>query len=409
MALVGTSKVNAEVDIRLVLGMGREEDNLAVGSHTASENAVVAGSRNSEDSPVPDCTFRSLVHVYCDVSVCCRGSVSAWRVAQSRCEAAVPDECPRDRPGFLEESGNDGGDPPNGCSLPVASRDVDPSPGNLRLFVCSGLLTFASLLLCVHLRIASREIVILGGGGTPFPILEPRFYLRARVSATSLCRPRFRILDLGTIRRIWKCFGCCGGTFLGLSRVVVGSLGGDDKTLTNVGGSGVNDGDDDGGGGGGQRPRLGCEAEPTSVNYGALCDPDSANATALSLRSYFGVGAGVGEVMGTGRVLQQTGSAEEVQRCLAWSLLAHDAGAAIHLPDRVLDLKGFLDAHGGNPPPAAGANLLPRAVVIPPFGLIKMCVYGNGPEERQRSGKPVEGSTSTRRCCSEALRRQPVQ
>ncbi|RMX74298.1 hypothetical protein D0869_12739 [Hortaea werneckii] len=194
------------------------------------------------------------------------------------------------------------------------------------------------------------------------------------------------------MRRIWKCFDCGGGALLDRSRVIAGSLGGDDATLENVGGSGVNGGGDDGGGDG--RPCLGCEAdESTSLNYGSLCDLDSANATALSLRSYSGVGVGVGEVMGTGRVLQQTGSAEEVQRCLACSLLAHDAGqsgAAIHLPDRMLDLKDFLDAHGGNAPPSAGVNLLPRAVVVQPFGLIKMRFYGNWPEERLRSGKPVK-------------------
>lgn len=174
---------------------------------------------------------------------------------------------------------------------------------------------------------------------------------------------------------------------------------------------GVNDGGDDGGGDG--RPCLGREAdESTSSNYGARCDLDSANATALSSRFYSGVDVGVGAVMGTGRVLQQTGSAEEVQRCLACSLLAHDAGqsgAAIHLPDRMLDLKDFLDAHGGDAPPPAGANLLPLAVVVQPFGLIKMRFHRNWPEERLRSGKPVVGSTSTHRCCSEALRRQPVR
>ncbi|OTA30997.1 hypothetical protein BTJ68_08745 [Hortaea werneckii EXF-2000] len=192
--------------------------------------------------------------------------------------------------------------------------------------------------------------------------------------------------------------------------MVVESLDGDEKTKENVGGGDVNDGGDDGGGDG--RRRLGCEAEGNSLNYGALCDPDSANVTAQSWRSYSGVGTGVGEVMGTGRVLQQTGSAEEVQRCLACSLLAHDAGqsgAAIHLPDWVLDLNDFLDAHGDSPPPPpAGASLLPRAVVNQAFGLIKMRFYGNWPGERQRSGKPVVGSTGTRRCCSEALRRQPV-
>ena len=221
---------------------------------------------------------------------------------------------------------------------------------------------------------------------------------------------------MGTIGRIWKCFGCGGGGLLGLSRVIVGSLDGDGKTWEIAGEGGVNDGGDDGvgsgGGGGGGRRRLGCEGGPTSLNYGALCDPDSANATALSLRSYSGVGIGVGEVMGIGRVLQQTGSAEEVQRCLACSLLAHDAGqsgAAIHLPDRMLDLKDFLDAHGGDAPPPAGANLLPLAVVVQPFGLIKMRFHRNWPEERLRSGKPVVGSTSTHRCCSEALRRQPVR
>lgn len=99
----------------------------------------------------------------------------------------------------------------------------------------------------------------------------------------------------------------------------MGSLDGDGKTWEIAGEGGVNDGGDDGvgSGGGGGRRRLGCEGGPTSLNYGALCDPDSANATALSLRSYSGVGIGVGEVMGIGRVLQQTGSAEEVQRCLA--------------------------------------------------------------------------------------------
>ena len=224
---------------------------------------------------------------------------------------------------------------------------------------------------------------------------------------------------MGTIRRIWKCFGCGGGGLLGLSRVIVGSLDGDGETYEIAGEGGVNDGGDDGvaggggGGGGVGRRRLGCEGGPTSLNYGALGDPGSANATALSLRSYSGVGIGVGEVMGTGRVLQQTGSAEEVQRCLAWSLLAHDAGqsgAAIHLPDRVLDLKDFLDAHGGSPlPPPAGANIHLCAVVIQSFDLIKMRSYGSWPEERQRSGKPVVGSTRTRRCCSEALRRQPVR
>lgn len=146
VALAGTNKVTAEVDIRLVRVMGREEDNLVVGSHTASENSVVAGSRNSEDILVLDCTCRPLVHVHCDVSVYCRGSVSVWRVARSRCEAAALDEYPRGRSEFPEESGNDGGDPPDGCSLPVALNDVGQSPDNLRLFVCRGLSTFASLL-----------------------------------------------------------------------------------------------------------------------------------------------------------------------------------------------------------------------------------------------------------------------
>lgn len=171
VALVGTNKVTAEADIHLVLGMGHEEDNLVAGSHTASESAVVADSRNSEDDLVRDCTFRPLDHAYCDVSVYYRGSASAWRVAQSRCGAAALDECPRDCSACPEESANNGGDPPNGFSLPVASSDVGERPGNLLLFVCMGLSTFASLLLCVHLRTASREIVILGGGGTPYQIL----------------------------------------------------------------------------------------------------------------------------------------------------------------------------------------------------------------------------------------------
>ncbi|RMY39355.1 hypothetical protein D0865_12846, partial [Hortaea werneckii] len=180
VALEGTNKVTAEVDIRWVRVMGRERDNLVVGSHTAIENSVVAGSRNSEDNQVLD--------------------LSVWRAARSRCEAAALDEYPRGRSEFPEESGNDGGDPPNDCLLPVASNHVGQSPDNLRLL----------------------------------------------------------------------------------------------------------------------------------------------------------------------------------------------SGAAIHLPDRMLDLKDFLDAHGGNAPPPAGADLLPRAVVVQPFGLIKMRFYGNWPEERLRSGKPVK-------------------
>ncbi|RMY58016.1 hypothetical protein D0863_12415 [Hortaea werneckii] len=164
---------------------------------------------------------------------------------------------------------------------------------------------------------------------------------------------------MGTIGRIWKCFGCGGGGLLGLSRVIVGSLDGDGKTWEIAGEGGVNDGGDDGvgsgGGGGGGRRRLGCEGGPTSLNYGALCDPDSANATALSLRSYSG------------------------------------SGAAIHLPDRVLNLKDWLDAHGGSPlPPPASVDVPLCAVVIQPFDSIKMRSYGYWPEERQRSGKPVK-------------------
>lgn len=78
---------------------------------------------------------------------------------------------------------------------------------------------------------------------------------------------------------------------------------------------GVNDGGDDGGGDG--RPCLGREAdESTSSNYGARCDLDSANATALSSRFYSGVDVGVGAVMGTTRdQRKQEDAAETIRIC----------------------------------------------------------------------------------------------